>query len=243
MPAAGVRMSSSRIVVSGSLRWLLVPVGLRTGARGRGPGAAGSGGCPLPVVVLLLAALLVGLLSGRSAGRSAGCWPCWSPAGSCWSLLALLVLLALLAAALLAVLGLRACRPAGGPARSCRSCRGPGRSWSPVLLGLGGPGAVLRPDGPSPGRSRSALVGRSRSTAVGSACRDAAPAPRPLDRRCDPDWPFAPTWAALMASTSWAFFIEPAPRMPRPPAIDFRSARSIELSPPDFFLGADARAG
>ena len=43
-----------------------------------------------------------------------------------------------------------------------------------------------------------------------------------------------------MASTSWAFFIEPAPRMPRPPAIDFRSASSMELSPPVFFLGAGA---
>jgi hypothetical protein len=35
-----------------------------------------------------------------------------------------------------------------------------------------------------------------------------------------------------MASTSWAFFIEPAPAMPMPWAIDFRSAISIELSPP-----------
>ena len=43
-----------------------------------------------------------------------------------------------------------------------------------------------------------------------------------------------------MASTSWAFFIDPVPRMPRPPAIDFRSANSMELSPPDFFLGAGA---
>ena len=43
-----------------------------------------------------------------------------------------------------------------------------------------------------------------------------------------------------MASTSWAFFIEPAPGMARPAAIDFRSARSIELSPPLRFLaGAD----
>src|SRR5688572_28959313 len=36
-----------------------------------------------------------------------------------------------------------------------------------------------------------------------------------------------------MASTSWAFFIEPAPEMPRPTAMDLRSASSIELRPPD----------
>ncbi len=41
-----------------------------------------------------------------------------------------------------------------------------------------------------------------------------------------------------MASTSCAFFMEPVPRMPRPPAIDFRSASSMVLSPPDRFLGA-----
>ena len=45
-----------------------------------------------------------------------------------------------------------------------------------------------------------------------------------------------------MASTSWAFFMEPVPRMPRPPAIDFRSASSMVLSPPDFFFGAGAAA-
>jgi hypothetical protein len=43
-----------------------------------------------------------------------------------------------------------------------------------------------------------------------------------------------------MASTSWAFFIEPAPLIPRPPAIALRSASSRELSPPDFFFDAGA---
>jgi len=61
---------------------------------------------------------------------------------------------------------------------------------------------------------------------------DGAPEASP-DR--PPDWP--PDWAALIASTSCAFFMEPAPRIPRPPAIDFRSASSMELSPPDRFLG------
>jgi hypothetical protein len=37
----------------------------------------------------------------------------------------------------------------------------------------------------------------------------------------------------LIASTSCAFFIDPAPGMPRPAAIDLRSARSIELRPAD----------
>ena len=47
---------------------------------------------------------------------------------------------------------------------------------------------------------------------------------------------WAPDCADLMASTSWAFFIEPAPEMPMPAAIDLRSARSMELSPPPRFL-------
>ena len=58
--------------------------------------------------------------------------------------------------------------------------------------------------------------------------------------RTGPDWP--PDWAALMALTSSAFFIEPAPEIPRPPAIAFRSAISIELSPPPRFFGADVPA-
>ena len=49
-----------------------------------------------------------------------------------------------------------------------------------------------------------------------------------------------PDWAALIASISCAFFIEPAPEMPMPPAIAFRSASSMELSPPPRFL-AEAR--
>ena len=43
-----------------------------------------------------------------------------------------------------------------------------------------------------------------------------------------------------MASTSCAFFIEPAPATPSPAAIDFRSARSMELSPPERFFAAGA---
>jgi hypothetical protein len=41
----------------------------------------------------------------------------------------------------------------------------------------------------------------------------------------------------LIASTSWAFFMEPAPTIPMPAAIDLRSAISMELSPPPRFFG------
>ena len=56
-----------------------------------------------------------------------------------------------------------------------------------------------------------------------------------------------PLWADLMASTSWAFFMELVPEIPMPAAIDFRSASSMELSPPARFLepavdGADSGA-
>jgi hypothetical protein len=50
-----------------------------------------------------------------------------------------------------------------------------------------------------------------------------------------------PDWARLMASTSSGFFMERAPEMPMLPAIAFRSATSMELSPPRFF-GASAAA-
>ena len=50
-------------------------------------------------------------------------------------------------------------------------------------------------------------------------------------------------WADLIASTSWAFFMEPAPAMPMPDAIDLRSASSMELSPPPRFFGASPAAG
>ena len=52
-----------------------------------------------------------------------------------------------------------------------------------------------------------------------------------------------PVCAALIASISWAFFMEPLPEIPMPPAIAFRSARSMELSPPERFLEAAAAAG
>ncbi len=42
-----------------------------------------------------------------------------------------------------------------------------------------------------------------------------------------------------MASTSWAFFMEPAPLMPRPPATCLRSASSMVLSPPRFLAGPE----
>ena len=122
MPAAGTRTSSSRIVVSGSLRW--PPAAAARGRRGRGRGGGGCGGCrpprrrPGP-------AWSCWLVAAGSAGRSC-CWswswllgpgPRWSCPGS--------VLLA---------------RPAAGPAPSLWLGRGllgwPDRLRSSVLAGL-----------------------------------------------------------------------------------------------------------
>ena len=63
------------------------------------------------------------------------------------------------------------------------------------------------------------------------------------------DWPddwlddWLDDWAALIASTSWALRIPPAPAMPSPAASDFRSAMSIPFSPPARFLGVLASSG
>ena len=58
-----------------------------------------------------------------------------------------------------------------------------------------------------------------------------------LDVLAPADW-LPGDWAALIASTSCAFFMEPAPAIPMPAAMDFRSAISMELSPPPRFFGA-----
>ena len=271
MPAAGTRTSSSRIVVSGSLRWpppvLRWAVAVRSRSRprrrrlrrlpspspscrrpGRGPG--------LPVLALVavlwfwscwslvlvrLLVLLAVLASGcgaLAAGRGSGSGRCWSR--SCWRGPGSALVLVL----------------ARGPGRAA----GRGRSWSRVavllaarglcsgrLLLLGLPGALswrlaraLRPAsrlllGPSPGaRSGS-------GPAPGRVLRASARGPvlRGLSWGAF-SWP--PLWRALIASTSWAFFMEPAPEMPIPPAIDLRSASSMELSPPPRFLPAAAGA-
>ena len=73
--------------------------------------------------------------------------------------------------------------------------------------------------------------------ATGDACSRGADVVPPAEV-CPPDC------AALIASTSWAFFIELAPEMPMPPAIFLRSARSIELRPPPrFFVAGPPSAG
>ncbi len=45
----------------------------------------------------------------------------------------------------------------------------------------------------------------------------------------------------MIASTSWAFFIDPAPGIPMPDAIDLRSAISMVLSPPPRFFESSVR--
>jgi len=74
------------------------------------------------------------------------------------------------------------------------------------------------------------------STCVSTGVRAGLSAWSPTLRRVGA----APLWAALMASTSCAFFMVLAPAMPMPEAMDFRSAISIELSPPPRLRGAEA---
>ena len=147
-----------------------------------------------------------------------------------------------------------------GPGRPGPGCLGRGSlraRWSPVLARSS---ALLRRRpasrvalvgrlGAAPRRrvglrSSAGTVGRRSAAEVGRRRRGLARrrrACRLLGRpghRCA-----APVWAALIASTSCAFFMPPAPAMPMPPAIDFRSASSMELSPPPRFLPVPQRPG
>ena len=243
MPAAGTSTSSSRIVVSGSLRCRRrrrPPVAVR--GRGRGRGGAGCGGCrPSSVAVLLppgrwlrWLALVAGPVCGpgrlRSCSPSAAGLPsrllvarsaavCWSPP---WSLVAVLR-------------RSRSCSPSAGrcpavaslPARSrpaaCRA-RGPvalRRSCASRLvagclrrwLGLLGPRL---------------LGARSRALGLGSLLALSA-------RRA-----LAAALGGLDGLDELRLLHLPAPAMPRPPAIDLRSASSMELSPPPRFLPGPA---
>ena len=145
-------------------------------------------------------------------------------------------------------------RPAGGPgcAALARGALGLPSGCAPVAARCAPAGrsrAAGRPAaGPGAGRALG-LGGRVCSTAgcrragrwcgsPGARCRRRlAGAAAALAGGCRP-----PDWAALIASTSCAFFMEPAPVMPMPPAIALRSASSMELSPPPRFLrGAPRR--
>ncbi len=120
MPAAGTRTSSSRIVVSGSLRCRRRAGRSRSRSRPRG---AGCGGCPRP---------------GRRSSWS--CWP-WSCLWSCWfwscwfwSWLVLVAAGSGSAAALVAGPGcwsplLLACPACPGPGPAAGPAAGPGCSW------------------------------------------------------------------------------------------------------------------
>ena len=243
MPAAGVSTSSSRIVVSGSLRCRRSrspvaprsrPVAVAVAARDD----VGYGGCRRP-------------RSRASVRRRPGSpWP----SGFCWFSVLCPLVLALVArfppslSPWFCCPGCPGCGPGSPPwARSWR----PGVllpvlpvlvrrwslrswvpwSWSPRARAAAPAGVGLRLRASSrPSRRASA---RASAAALGTAWSGPG---RP--GRCRSDVP--PDWAALMASTSCAFFMEPAPRMPRPPAIDFRSASSMVLSPPDSFFGGAA---
>ena len=271
MPAAGTSTSSSRIVVSGSLRWPPVPPPAGARRCGRGPDRAGGGcaGCPrrrrrrrrpagpagsgCSLALVLLVPVLPRLLArscfwSRSCCRS-GCRSCWRScfgSRSCWrSGLLVAVLLAVLALRLVAA-GWRSCwRSPRSCWRLARSCAG--RSWRCVVLGgpLAGRSLGLRA-----GRSRRwrccsaaasstrlllgrrlGLLGATGSVAdrlvrgAGLLARPACPGPACPGRGLllAPACPAArlvragpPDCCALIASTSWAFFMAPAPAMPRP---------------------------
>ena len=250
--------------MSGSLRWPGTPDRC---ARGRRPGAgAGAGtvavaaaatpvaaaGAVVVLVVLVALVALVRLVPGPGC-PGPGWLPCWSAAGPgrlpcwsrCWS----------------------RWRFPAGPVLRCRAgaraAAGPACPLRRRLRLVGPSCSVLLPcpaDGPAACPAACCLLRRPASPAS-PAARAASPARAAgcfsavcsgggLRRLgcsgccsgcfsgCLPR-AAPPLWAALIASTSWAFFIEPAPAMPMPPAIALRSASSMELSPPPRFLGAE----
>ena len=200
----------------------LVAAGSGSGSGSAGPGPGGPAGLRswrswrswrvllgLALLVLVLLALLV-LLAGLL-------WFCSGLVAASAGLLLVLLLLVLLLLVLLGcgLLGLRLCGLLG---LALLAGAGAHRRLGGGLLGAAArPGAAraARLSGCSaPAR---ALGWAGCSTGAGGCSAFSA-------------WPTT-RLGALMASTSWAFFIDPAPETPRPAAIDLRSASSIELRP------------
>ena len=147
----------------------------------------------------------------------------WSRFGLVAVLLVAATLRLLVAVAALVTLDRRSPRARLGAGLGVRArTLGAGRVGAgPVARGrLGAPGGVGRAVGGTsclrPTCSGASRFGDSLRGAVGAL------------------WP--PDWAARMASTSWAFFMLPAPLIPRPPAICLSSGSSLLLSPPPVFL-------
>ena len=210
--------------------------------------AAGAAAVAVAVAVAAAAAP-VAAAAARPRRRWSGRWSCWPSlvllvAGCrrwscfCWRGPAAALVRSLLAPGRLLL---------GRPGRGCPGCR--------LVLAVARAGlwslAALAPVGAGPcGRPlvRSALgVGLPAGVGLRAVAVPARGARWPAVLPAV-GWPLAlaAAWAALIASTSWAFFIEPAPAMPMPPAIDLRSASSMELSPPPRFLaggGASGRGG
>ena len=264
MPAAGTRTSSSRIVVSGSLRW---PPPLRGPRSVRSVRSVRSRSRSRPRR-RRLRRLPSAPWSSRPCSPRFCCWSlrsrfsrfwsrfcCWSPRSRfsrfwsrfcCWSprsrfsrfwsrfaVLAAAAVPVLVAALVVARLGARGSRSRGSgrPARRGRGPRpgsaAPRAACSRVLLGL-----LLA----ALGARRPRSAGRA-SLRRPESLRGAESLPGAESVRAP-----APDCAPLIASMSWAFFMVAAPGMPMPAAIDFRSAISMELSPPPRFLGAPAVA-
>ena len=272
MPAAGTSTSSSRIVVSGSLRW--PALGWRRPGRGRALRSrrSRSRSRSRPRRRRLRLLRLPSSSSRLAVALVLVCWswfwlrPPWL-SRFCSRFVPVAVLLAAVPVLVAGSAASRGCRP------GCRGCgsRGPARPVArgpgvAVVAALVVPVAVLaavaalavvalaRSCRRSCRPASDERCSRLRAALVFSACR----AGWRLGLSAGPRRVFWvvwlcslfslagrwPPWAALIASTSCAFFMEPAPLMPMPPAIALRSASSMELSPPPrFFAGAADASG
>ena len=267
MPAAGTSTSSSRIVVSGSLRWPTTCAAAAAGCWCRaGAGralpvaAAAPAVAPAAVAVavrrpgrllVLLAGLVLLAAGSAGSGPAAGpgcCWSCWSgpagrPAGrpccsACCSLLAV--------GLLLGSCWPRPCWLLAGSCFGCRSC------WRVRLLWRGPARAARRwrrrpAAGPAPGCAARALGWRSRPRTglLGAGLRRGGFGRRPASsgrRGACRGWPRpAPDAAGLVrldGVDELGLLHGARARDAQARRHRLRSASSMELSPPPRFLAA-----
>ena len=246
MPATGTRTSSSRIVVSGSLRAdgraplrrrRVAAAGRRVRSRSRPrrrrlrrlPPSPSS-----PLLVLLLVALLAGRPAGRPAGP-AGRGPAVGPAVLVWSCGPASRSSRAWSCCVLRLCCRLCCRSASWP--PCCSAWPLGSSASALLVLRGGrrrPVArVWR---------RPAALGRSWLAAFVAVCVARLRPARPLrlgTGLCRRDWPRR--LGGLDGVDQLGLLHRAGAAMPRPPAICFSSASSMELSPPPRFLAGPSR--
>ena len=248
MPAAGTRTSSSRIVGRARCGCRAVTLALGAPFRSRrGRAGGGCGGCPRPWpsspssawprwLALVLATARLWPWPGLVAAGPALVLPAlvrlvlrsWSRSCLPW-----LAVLLVLVAAPAVLLRLPCPRPAGlarrWPGRRGRPARDlvADRSVRPVLL----VGTLVTVGLLGPWRCLPVLCARS-----AAAARSARP-PDCLAARLPPDWPGTGLDGLDRVDQLGLLHRAGAPGMPMPPAIDFRSAISMELSPPLCGLG------